>query len=231
MTRPIEKQLELPEMPPKKQTDPMKAAFELTPFLFAPEVEAIADDLIPQFHSERWRAVPDILYVFSHKAPKARGEDATATCSKVGGRTAWLLRQQYAKLTRRDPDAYNRSAHELKYQADPGFLLPKDKHVVKAVPLFVITWHYTAWLYADDFLRTAVTDHELYHVGVSFADRGTGFNYHIIPHDIEEHDIMAQRYGAYRAALKTFQAALQSGELIRRSELGRSDRSEKGNQP
>lgn len=190
-----EKQLELPEMPPKRQ----------------------ADGLIPEFHSPRWRAVPDILYIFSAKAPKARGEDATATCSKVGGRSAWLLRQQYAKLTRRDSDAYNRSAHELKYQADSGFLLPKDKHVVKAIPLFVITWHYTAWRYADEELRAAITDHEIYHVGVDYADRGAGFRYHIIPHDIEEHNIIAERYGSYSQRVKNFQKALASGELARRS--------------
>ncbi len=215
MTRPREKQLELPEMP-KRKTDPMSTAFELTAFLAAPEVQAIADGLIPLYHSERWKEVPEIVYIFSAKPPKARGEDATATCSKVSGRTAWLLRHQYITLTRRDPDAYNRQAHELKYHADLGFELPRDKHVIKARPLFVITWHWDAWRFADEDLRIAVTDHELYHVGVDYSDKGTGFRYYIIPHDIEEHDIMAARYGAYRAQLKTFQKALQSGELARR---------------
>lgn len=214
---PREKQLELPEMP-KPARNPMGNVWEITPYVLAPEVKTIADELIPQYHSERWKEVPEILYIFSYKAPKAHGEDATATCRKVGGLNAWLYRQQYASLTRRDPKGYNEDTHRLKFETNPHtFCLPEDRHVVKAKPLFVITWHWAAWQFADEGLRIAVTDHELYHVGVDFSEKGEGMRYHIIPHTVEEFDVIALRYGAYGFRLKMFQEALAEGERERRS--------------
>ncbi len=214
LNRGIERQLELPEMPAKDK-NPMLEAFLITPYLPAPEVKLVAQDLMDH-HTERWKTIPEIIYLFSVKAPKAHGQDAIATCRKVGGLNAYLLRKQTAEFSTRRPEQYNREAHSLKYEADHLFELPANKHVVKAEPLFVITWHWNAWQYANDKLRIAVTDHELHHVGVDYADKGDGYRYHIIPHSIEEFAIIVERYGAYAQDIKNFQAALQSGELARR---------------
>lgn len=202
---------------PRRTSNPMDNAFELTPFVPAPEVKAIAEDLISQFHSERWKELPQIVYLFSLKAPKAHGEDATATCRKVSGLNAYLMRLELARYRNPDATLYNQETHALSYQNEPDFALPDSKHVVKAKPLFVITWHWAAWQFADEDLRIAVTDHELYHVGVDFAETGEGMRYHIIPHTIEEFDVIAARYGAYGARLKMFQKALAEGERERRS--------------
>lgn len=220
LARKIEKQLELPEMPkpaeaPKQPKDPIFEALLLTPYVPAPEVKEMAEDLMDN-HTGRWKAVPEIVYLFSQKAPKAHGDDATATCRKVGGLTAYLLRKQMAEQRNRRAEQYNQETWREKFDADHTFVLPTDRHVVKATPLFVITWHYQVWRWAGENLRKAVTDHELYHVGVDYADRGEGYQYHIIPHTVEEFAVIASRYGAYREELKQFQAALQSGELARR---------------
>lgn len=221
LSRSIERQLELPGMPqvPVKVKDPMLEAFTITPYVNAPEVKLIAEDLMDH-HTERWQAIPEIIYLFSVKAPKAHGQDAIATCRKVGGLSAYLLRKQAAEFGCRRPDQYNQEVHRFKFECDHTFVLPTNKHVVKADPLFVITWHWNAWQFAGDKLRIAVTDHEMHHVGVDYADKGDGYKFHIIPHSIEEFAVIVERYGAYAEDIKIFQAALQSGELARRERNG-----------
>ena len=222
----LERQLQLDGMPEatpsegkkkkEREKNPYSCAFEITPFMPAPEVEALAKELIPEFHAPRWREVPEIIYLFSEKAPKAQGQDAVATCRKIGGINAYLYRQQFAVLANRDANSYNQSAHRFKYENERGFTLPEGKHVVKAKPLFVITWHWNMWQFADESLRRAVTDHELQHVGVEYSDTGDGIRYCLIPHSVQEFDVIVERYGAYASDLKRFQKAMQEGELARR---------------
>lgn len=213
----IEKQLELDGMPEKKaprekQYDPYTEAFELTPFLPAPEVEAVASELIPDYHAPRWKAPPTIIYLFSQKAPKAQGEEAIATCRKVGGVQAYLYRLLFATSTCRNADEYNQKRYQAQYEAIPNWKLPEGKHVVEDTPLFVITWHLDWWNMADEMVRKAITDHELQHIGVDYNSRGDGLRYYLLPHTIQEFHIIAERWGPYAADLAMFEEAIKKGK-------------------
>ena len=59
----------------KKHSDPILAALARVPWVAAPEVADLADELIPLHHTERWYVTPQILYFFCEKAPKAGGFD------------------------------------------------------------------------------------------------------------------------------------------------------------
>lgn len=216
----LESQMELEGMPApekkQKEYNPYREAFELAPFVPAPEVKRLAEDLIPENHAPRWKAVPEIIYLFSDKPPKAQGEDATATCRKIGGINAYLWRLLWAQTTQHNGDEYNQARWRHLYESRPNWRLPEGKHVVEATPLFVITWHYDAWNLADDLIRQAITDHELQHIGVEYNSRGDGLRHYVIPHTLQEFHAIVERWGAYAPDLASFKEALERSRQPKR---------------
>lgn len=60
----------------------------------APEVKAIADELIPKFHQHLIDFNVRMEYVFVDKAPKSNGREVWGTCRKVSNLNAFLANSQ-----------------------------------------------------------------------------------------------------------------------------------------
>jgi hypothetical protein len=218
LSRGVERQLELPEMPSperkpkkKKNTDPILAALARVPWVAAPEVASLADELIPLYHTERWYQTPQILYFFCEKAPKAGGFDKTATVKKVGGMTAWLLAHQAATHLQLSPNQYNLERWTDEFEMDDAeYDLPRDRHVVKADPVFIISVHYGKWIFLEPRQRRALVDHELRHICVEAGDKDPQF--YLDPHSVEEFTEIIERYGPYDSSRARFGEALERGK-------------------
>lgn len=193
---------------------PMFEALEKAGHVPAPELAALAAELIPLFHSQRWATPPQILYFFSEKAPKAGGNEKTAVCKKVGGFSAYLLALQAAQTKTQAAETWNRDTWMSDYSEPEDYNLPTDRHVVEGKPIFCIIAHYGRWLHLSDDQKRALVDHELAHIEVLWGDKG--IRYAIRPHDIEEFGEIVMREGAWHSGLQTFDAALEEGELLRR---------------
>lgn len=63
---------------------------EPTKFYEAPEVEKLAEELIPQYHQHLIDFQVKIRYVFVSKTPKGKGKEIWGTCRKVSGLNAYL---------------------------------------------------------------------------------------------------------------------------------------------
>lgn len=103
----------------------------------APEVAAIAADLIPKYHPSLLTEGVTIRYVFRRKATKSAGRVILGTARKVGGIPALL------------------AEHE------------PDEHYLKRAGLFVIEIAEDEWDALDGDQRVALVDHELTHCWVN----------------------------------------------------------------
>lgn len=63
-------------------------------FTPAPEVEAIANDLIPKYHHYLAEFNVRIEYVFIDKTPKSKGKEIWGTCRRVSNLNAFLANEK-----------------------------------------------------------------------------------------------------------------------------------------
>jgi len=60
----------------------------------APEVKALADELIPKYHQHLIDFDVKLEYVFVDKTPKSKGREVWGSCKKISGQNAFLANQQ-----------------------------------------------------------------------------------------------------------------------------------------
>lgn len=145
-----------------------------TSYVKAPDVQAIAEGLIPKFHPHLSDA--HIEYVFSNKVPKKGGKEVWGTMRKVTGLNAYL------GLMSRD-DAVCDDAENT--------------------PFFCMVISAPVWDELNSDQRTALVDHELCHAYCEEAEDAK-LKLSIMPHDLEEFTQIVQRYGLWREDVKRF---------------------------
>lgn len=77
---------------------------------------------------------------------------------------------------------------------------------------FLIEVNWTKWNLLKPPRRVALMDHELTHCGIE--ETKDGEKYVLVPHDIEEFDSIARRWGVWRPQLATFAHALGEGQQL-----------------
>lgn len=73
---------------------------------------------------------------------------------------------------------------------------------------FVVSINWTVWKELTYPQRAALLDHELEH-----CQRDDGGGWCLIPHDLEEFNIIVNRWGAWRASIENFQKASMQLDL------------------
>jgi hypothetical protein len=75
---------------------------------------------------------------------------------------------------------------------------------------FLIEVNWSRWLMLSDERRIALIDHELMHCGYD----GEHDRYVLVPHDLEEFNAIARRWGSWRPSMAHFATALGEGAQL-----------------
>src|ERR1700685_198704 len=121
----------------------------------APEVRAIAKDLIDRYHRDLDNAEVRILYVSRLDEPKHLGRLIWGQAVKVTGRAAYLLQ--------RELDPNERDFYE---------------------EIFMIEVSLSVWATLTEDQKVALIDHELAHCGLKW-DKSGKIKLILLPHDLE----------------------------------------------
>lgn len=151
-------------------------------FRKAPEVQQIAEDLIPKYHQHLIDFDVRIEYVIIDKTPKAKGREIWGTCRKVSNLNAFLANGQDG--------------------SDPFFVITISEPVWEVLPLkskVALVDHELchAWAEAQ---QDEDSDGSEDPVKLSLN-----------PHDLEEFACIVRRHGLWRDDIKAFvEAALRT---------------------
>lgn len=146
----------------------------------APEVQAIAWDLMKTVPVHAPLAAVRIEYVFMQKNPVKNNRIVLGRVRKVGGLAA--------------------------YFADDSFL--EADRFLPAVPFFVMEIAEPTWLELDDKKRRALVDHELCHCVVDDEVVDAPPKLSTRGHDLEEFIGIVNRHGLWSAGLELFTGAV-----------------------
>lgn len=119
-----------------------------------------------------------IEYVFRSEPKRHGGKVTWGTCSKVGGRNAWL--------------SMNGAPSE-------DYMEPKD------VAYYVLEFAETIWNILEPVQREALVHHELSHIHIEAIEEGDGgYTLKTKSHDVEEFAGTVKRYGQWAPDLTFF---------------------------
>ncbi len=157
-------------------------------FFEAPEVESIANELIPKYHQHLIDFSVKIRYVFIDKTPSAKGIEVWGTCRKVSGLNAYLEGENP------DGDAF----FVITISKDIWDILPLDKKIA---------------LVDHELCHASAEAKQQKEEAESDADLETDnpVKLSIRPHDLEEFSCIVRRHGLWREAIQDFvDAALKT---------------------
>lgn len=77
---------------------------------------------------------------------------------------------------------------------------------------FLIEVNWSQWKVLSDARRIALMDHELAHCGQEDTEKGS--KWVMIPHDLEEFNAIARRWGSWRPSMAAFANALGEGQQL-----------------
>lgn len=159
-------------------------------FWDAPEVEAIANELIPKYHQHLLDFNVKIRYLFVSKTPKSGGKEVWGTCRKVSGMNAFL-----------EGGAKNDGPFfVITMSKDVWELLSEDKR--RALTDHELC-HASASVKQAKDEADADLDAEI--------EQDNPVKLSIKPHDLEEFSDIVRRYGLWREDVQEFvEAALRS---------------------
>lgn len=165
----------------------------------APQVAAIADKLIAEHHDHLLTNAVYVKFLVCEQPEKVAGREALGTARKVGGLNAYLA-------LRDDSDVPRAPAFD-------GLGIP----LVSEFFLIIIYRDFWRTRSTTDHQRRALLDHELTHCWseeqVDKDGNPTGkILLSILPHDIQEFHIIAERYGDWQPDITTFAKALRRGQ-------------------
>ena len=148
----------------------------------APEVKAIADDLIPKYHQHLIDFSVKIEYVFVDKTPKTKGIEVWGTCRKMTSLNAFLANQQEG--------------------SDPFFVITISEPIWDILtPEKKIALVDHELCHAEAVASQDEDDDEADPVKIS-----------IRPHDLEEFSCIVRRHGLWRDGVKAFIDAANNTE-------------------
>lgn len=150
----------------------------------APEVARIADELIPKHHDHLNRTDVEIKYFFREPAAKSRGRLVYGQASKVGGRSAFLVKLEHAERLEID----------------------------EPIDFFVIEMAHTLWCGLTEPQRRALVDHELSHCDVELDEAGER-KLVMRGHDVEEFADVVKRHGLWRPNVVAFTEVAKAAQL------------------
>jgi hypothetical protein len=157
-------------------------------FFPAPEVEKIAEDLIPKYHEHLINFQVRIRYVFIDKAPKSKGKEIWGTCRKISGLNAFL------EGGGDDDEAF----FVITISHDVWEILPHDKRVA-----LVDHELCHAWAEVKQAKDEADADAEI--------EQDNPVKLSVKPHDLEEFACIVRRHGLWRDSIEEFvEAALKA---------------------
>lgn len=151
----------------------------------APEVEAVARDIIAKHHRHLIDCACTVLFLFRDTPEKNKGKEVIGKAYLKSGMDAYLIQQIHREYGT--------------FQDTPQ--------------LFVICIWKEGWDYMlkSDHQKRGLVDHELSHCWAE-ADPETGDPIlKILPHDIEEFNRIARQYGDYLPDIAAFRKALAEG--------------------
>lgn len=154
----------------------------------APEVQQIAEELIPKYHQHLVDFDVRIRYVFANKTPKSKGREVWGTCRKISGLNAFLEGQG-------DGDE---PFFVVTISRDVWDVLPHDKKVA-----LVDHELCHAWAEVKQAKEEADADAEI--------EQDNPVKLSVKPHDLEEFSCIVRRHGLWREDIEDFvDAALKS---------------------
>jgi hypothetical protein len=145
----------------------------------APEAGQIAQALISQYHHHLIECDVRIEYAFVDEPTKTKGKEALATCRKVGSYAAYLATEDIEEFTH------------------------------KQDPFFLISVWLEGWNSLAEDQKIALIDHELCHA-FAWENPETGeVKISLLPHDIEEFNVVVKRHGIWLSDVNAFALALR----------------------
>ena len=170
----------------------------------APAVRQVAQPLIREHHKHLIVNKVYVKFLFCEEPEKVRGSEALGTARKISGLNAYLALKHDADAPRTEP-----------YDGDSTDGLGK----LLVSEFFLVTIYQDFWKSRSttDHQRRALVDHELTHCWseeqVDKDGNPTGkILLSLLPHDLEEFHLIAERYGAWRPDIATFAKALRDGQ-------------------
>lgn len=148
----------------------------------APEVKAIAEDLIPKYHQHLIDFSVKMEYIFVDKTPKGKGREIWGTCRKVSSLNAFLANAQEG--------------------SDPFFVITISE------PIWDILPHDKRVALVDHELCHASAEA----CQKEDDDESDPVKLSIMPHDLEEFACIVRRHGLWRDDVEAFVKAATKKE-------------------
>jgi predicted metallopeptidase len=156
----------------------------------APEVQKIADKLIPQYHQHIIDFSVKIRYVFVDKTPNSKGKEVWGTCRKVSGLNAYLEGESP------DGDAF----FVITISKDIWDILPEDKRIA-------LVDHELCHAVAEAKQQKNDSDSD------DDMETDNPIKLSVKPHDLEEFSCIVRRHGLWREDIQEFvDAALKKSK-------------------
>jgi hypothetical protein len=150
----------------------------------APEVAAIATDLINTVERHNNLAQVRVDYLFIDTAPKSKGRTILGRARKLGGLPAFLTGSSHPRF--------------------------EDQRFREPDPFFVVEISHDFWAHElNDAQKRALVDHELCHCRVTTDELTREIkSLSIVGHDVEEFACVVQRHGLWDTGLTTLGQAM-----------------------
>lgn len=159
----------------------------------APEVEKIAEDLIPKYHQHLLDFNVRIRYVFANKTPKSKGREVWGTCRKISGLNAFLEGQG-------DP---GEPFFVITISRDVWGVLPQEKKVALVDHELCHAWAEVKQAKEEADVSQDEVDDQI--------ETDNPVKLSVKPHDLEEFSCIVRRHGLWREDIEDFvEAALKS---------------------
>lgn len=149
----------------------------------APEVETIANELIPQHHKHLIDFQVKLRYVFVSKTPKTKGKEIWGTCRKISGLNAYL-----EGGSKDDEPFFVITISEPVWE-----VLPHDKRVALVDHELCHAW---AEVKQAKDEADADADAEI--------EQDNPVKLSVKPHDLEEFSCIVRRHGLWREDIEDF---------------------------
>ena len=157
-----------------------------TRFRPAPQVAAVARDLIRQHHRHLNDLECRVEYLFVDPAPTKHGKTVLGYARKLTGLPAYLARREDAR-----------------------------DHAEANAPLFLIVISHDEWARLGDAGRAALVDHELMHLWAEQDEETEEVTLSLRGHDTEEFTEIVTRHGLWLQDLREMAEAIEAAPQLR----------------
>lgn len=188
-------------------------------FSAAPEVRAVAEDLIKKHHRHLLSDGVRIDFLFRSKPQKKLGKVELGTARKVSSLAAYLASERMEERQAEETEDEDfKDADDVLLRNSHGSRFLSGERFRAGDPFFVITIWQGAWNFAlDERQKKALTDHELCHLMAEEAMDKQGnetLKLSLLPHDLEEFNAVVRRHGMWLDDVEKLVKAAQDGAQL-----------------